>query len=408
MTRRSFQHGAVFRRNGKWVIRWRERMPGKDGHFVWKQRAETLESTATMTKAEARTILRERLSELDVSGQFHTRDTTFQELATRWESDSLPNKSRATQHGYMQLLNQRLLPFFGPYRLRDLQPSIVQRFVQRLIEESLAPQTVRNAYNTFRAILKFGRKLKYLKENPADGVELPTKKDKHERSVAARADVARIMHAFEERRDNTSVLIVQLAYMTGLRKGEIEGLKWKDIDFVQNEIRPVRAVWRGPEDWEGVEVPLKSPSSYKPLPLAPKLRELLLSRRAQAKRRGDDEYVFATADGKPATLANWERRKLYPLEIDLKLPQRITLHSLRHSHSTDLNELGVDPKTLQSQMRHADAKLTLTRYTHQIAEAQRQAVADLEKQLLSTRVEACCSQLFPTQAGADSAAPASA
>jgi integrase-like protein len=193
--RRSFQNGCLMKRNAKWVIRWRELVPTDDGQLRWKHKAETLGLVRTLTKGEAEAILRERLGELSPLAESPTRDTEFSEFLDRWQEESLPNKSLSTQCGYRKIVSKHLRPFFGPYSLRELNPSLVQRFVQERVKSGLTPQTTRNIYNTLRAILHFGKRLKYLKENPADGVELPRRAET-ERTALRPEDVLAILDAF--------------------------------------------------------------------------------------------------------------------------------------------------------------------------------------------------------------------
>jgi integrase len=381
--RRSFQNGCLMKRKGKWVIRWRERVPTEDGELRWKHRAETLGLIRNLTKGEAETILRERLAELNPLAQFPTRDTEFTELLERWEKESLPNKSLSTQEGYRKIVTKHLKPFFGPYSLREISPSLIQRFVQDRVKSGLTPQTTRNIYNTLRAVLNFGKRLKYVKENPADGVELPRRAER-ERNVLRPEDVLAILDAF--RNDGMSKALVLCAYLTGLRRGEISGLKWQDVDFLANVIRPQQAVWNGQE------CGLKSKAAYKPLPLPQKLREVLLELRGESKYRQDGNYVFTARNGKPVNLSNWGRRRLKPLQKRLALPE-ISLHCFRHTHSTQLNALGTDPKTLQTQLRHANPEITLGRYTHQVPELQKAAVQQLEEKLYRPQEK---TQLFST------------
>jgi integrase len=381
--RRSFQNGCLIKRKGKWVIRWRERVPAEGGELRWKHRAETLGLVRNLTKGEAETTLRERLAELNPLAQFPTRDTEFTELLERWEKESLPNKSLSTQDGYRKIVTKHLKPFFGPYSLREISPSLIQRFVQDRVKSGLTPQTTRNIYNTLRAVLNFGKRLKYVKENPADGVELPRRAER-ERNVLRPEDVLAILDAF--RNDGMSKALVLCAYLTGLRRGEISGLKWQDVDFLANVIRPQQAVWNGQE------CGLKSKAAYKPLPLPQKLREVLLELRGESKYRQDGNYVFTARNGKPVNLSNWGRRRLKPLQKRLALPE-ISLHCFRHTHSTQLNALGTDPKTLQTQLRHANPEITLGRYTHQVPELQKAAVQQLEEKLYRQEEK---TQLFST------------
>lgn len=197
-------------------------------------------------------------------------------------------------------------------------------------------------------------------------------------------EVLTILDAF--RNNRTSKALVMCAYLTGLRRGEISGLKWQDVDFLAGVIRPQQAVWNGQE------CGLKSKAAYKPLPLPQKLRDALLELRAESKFRQDGDYVFTARNGKPLNLSNWGRRKLKPLQKKLGL-REISLHCFRHSHSTQLNALGTDPKTLQTQLRHANPEITLGRYTHQVPELQKAAVQQLEEALYRLEEK---TQLFST------------
>lgn len=384
MTRRSFQKGTLVKRNGKWVGRWRERVSDENG-FVWKHRAETFGYTRNISKGEAEAMLRERLGELNPLAQCPTRDNTFGQLAARYREESLPNRSLSTRNGYEKLLRKHLLPFFGQYNLRDINPALVQRFVHSRVKEDLTPQTVRNIYNCLRAIFKFGKKLRYLKENPADGVELPRRDTQQARVVLTPEQVTSVIRAFTN--DQLSYAIVLCAYLTGLRHGEIAGLKWKDVDLLGCEIRPAQAVWNGKE------CGLKSRAAYKPLPLSPILREAFLVLRQNTQHVSDTDYVFATRSGKPLNLANWTRRRLKPIVRSMGLPE-VSLHCLRHSLCTQLNDLGTDPKTLQAQARHADAETTLNRYTHQVPETQRKWVGKLDELLRQMLDKDVQTQLF--------------
>ena len=389
-TRRSFQKGYVTDRRGKWIIRWRERVL-KDGKLAWAHRLETLGATSSMTKGEARKILLERRNELNPLAHFPARETTLEQLGRRWEQESLPNKSLPTQAGYRKLLKKHILAGDGLalvcLRLPDLSPGLVQRFVSRKTEAGLSPQTVRNIYHLLRSILRFGIRLKLLMENPSNGVELPKKLGpRQERAVYTPEQVSAILTAFEQQGDLLSRTLILSVYFTGLRRSELCGLRWQDADLQRKEIRPQRAVWNG------LECDLKSAASYSALPIPEILRDALLELRLRSRFANPCDPVFVGPGGKPMILANWVRRKLRPVLRQLALPMG-ALHSFRHTRSTRLNFLGVDPRTLQALNRHADVGVTFKHYTHLVPGVQRQAVDLMEAEFL-----AACGNLCSTGA----------
>ena len=153
---------------------------------------------------------------------------------------------------------------------------------------------------------------------------------------------------------------------TGLRRGELLGLKWTDIDLRRKTMRIQRSIAR--QNGSVGEVPLKTKNAYRTLPLSEDAVEVL---KEQKKKAGDSPYVFPSPAREPMT----PDTVLHRLQRVLKragLP-RIRFHDLRHTFATLALQNGVDVKTVSGMLGHYSAGFTLDTYAHVTTSAQIQA-----------------------------------
>ena len=153
---------------------------------------------------------------------------------------------------------------------------------------------------------------------------------------------------------------------TGLRRGELLGLKWEDIDLDRGNLRVKRQIAR--IDGEIVEAPLKTKNAYRTLPLAEDTVDVL---QQQKKKVGSSPWVFPSPTGGPISPDS----VLHMLHRVLKragLP-RVRFHNLRHTFATLALQNGVDIKTVSGMLGHFSAGFTLDTYAHVTGAAQRQA-----------------------------------
>lgn len=156
------------------------------------------------------------------------------------------------------------------------------------------------------------------------------------------------------------------AYDTGLRRGELLGLKWVDIDLERGDLRVRRQIAR--INGEVVEAPLKTKNAYRTLPLAEDTIGVL---KAQKQKTGDSPWVFPSPTGRPISPDS----VLHMLHRVLKragLP-RVRFHDLRHTFATLALQNGVDVKTVSGMLGHFSAGFTLDTYAHVTTASQRQA-----------------------------------
>ena len=167
---------------------------------------------------------------------------------------------------------------------------------------------------------------------------------------------------------------VELA--TGLRRGEILGLKWEDLDLERGDLRVKRQVSR--INGEVVEAPLKTKNAYRTLPLA---EDTIAVLKEQKKKAGGSPWVFPSPTGGPISPDS----VLHMLHRVLKragLP-RVRFHDLRHTFATLALQNGVDVKTVSGMLGHFSAGFTLDTYAHVTTAAQKEAARTMEKVLMA-------------------------
>ena len=149
---------------------------------------------------------------------------------------------------------------------------------------------------------------------------------------------------------------------TGLRRGELLGLKWQDIDWNNGIIKVRRQVAR--VDGQIVEAPLKTKNSYRAVTISQQAIEVLKQQKAKTK----DQYVFPSANGgpiSPDSVNNMLKRVLERAGIP-----KVRFHDLRHTFATIALQNGVDIKTVSGMLGHFSAGFTLDTYVHATTSAQ--------------------------------------
>ncbi len=166
--------------------------------------------------------------------------------------------------------------------------------------------------------------------------------------------------------------MVLLGILTGLRMGEILGLRWKDLDLVSGQLRVEQAVYRGQ-----VGSP-KTKGSRRTLPLPQGLIGVLTSFKAQSARRSDEGLVFRTRNGTPYSDTNLLHRFLKPAGQKIGAPW-LNWHTLRRTHTTLLQLAGGSLKDAQAQLGHSKLSTTFEIYTLPIPAHQRAVVEKLSQ-----------------------------
>jgi integrase len=158
------------------------------------------------------------------------------------------------------------------------------------------------------------------------------------------------------------------AALTGLRKSELLGLRWQDYDGQQLTVKRSR--------WNGIENEPKTRRSRSPIPVVRQLRDALEAHRLRAGQLAQPDLpIFQAGNGKPLNLDNLARRVITPVS------QWHGWHAFRRGLATNLHDLGVDDKTIQTILRHSNIGITQNIYIKSVNEAQVNAMDTLSEKL---------------------------
>ena len=277
---------------------------------------------------------------------------TVAEWAEQWFAAQLQIKA-TTAGGYRLWIDNHIVPTWGRRRLVDVGHAEVQAWVTRLASDH-APSTVRQIYFVFSMMMKFAIRDGRVSRNPCEAVQLPRIVRKR-RSYLTHMQVHRLAAECGEYGD----LVLFLAY-TGLRWGEMTGLKIGRVDFARRRVEiseavtvaSGRIVWSTPKSGHSRSVPFP---------------EFLVDRVAERCRgRGPDELVFEGPAGGLLRSGNFRRRQFEVgiatcQETDPSFP-RITIHDLRHTAASLAVSAGANVKLVQRMLGHASAAMTLDVY----------------------------------------------
>jgi integrase len=263
--------------------------------------------------------------------------------------------------GYSQAFEAKIIPEFGNLRVSAVTRNDVQDLVDRMLGEGLGPSTVKNAILPLRAMYRRLASRSEVAKNPTLGLSLPANRARRER-VAGPVEADRLLAVLGPE-DRT---VFATALYAGLRRGEIKGLRWCDVDLEAGLIR----VERGWDDVEGPIAP-KSRAGRRRVPLARPLRALIVEHRLRRGSPGGDELVFGRAGGRPMN-TEWVTRRARKTWEQAGL-ESIGLHECRHTYASFMVAAGVNAKALSTYMGHSSITVTLDRYGHLMPGSEDQA-----------------------------------
>ena len=384
------QKGAIFmakrRANGEGNIRKR-----KDGRWEGRYTAGRDPDTGKpiyknvlgKTQAETKEKLKQAIEEnkgLDVvkAGRY-----TVGQWMDVWFENYAKIKVRPSSHQtYQGYIKNHIKPAIGDIPLNKLTSLELQALYKKLLEggrvervesknkpKGLSPKTVRNIHQIISSALELARSQKLISTNPADSCALPKVEHREMKTLTAEQLAA----FFREARNSGVFEMYYLELVTGLRRGELLGLKWEDVNLNYATLTIRRQITR--INGEVVEAPLKTKNSYRTLSIGSDAIEILTGQRQKVS----GEYVFPSPTGgpiSPDSVLNMLHRVLGRAGLP-----KVRFHDLRHTFATLAIQNGVDVKTVSGMLGHFSAGFTLDTYAHVTTAAQKEAARAMEKVL---------------------------
>ncbi|HEV2134261.1 MAG TPA: site-specific integrase [Terracidiphilus sp.] len=380
MSKARYQKGCVsLIKNGSgqpvWVFRWRTTLP--DGKRVPRQKVigtpERFNSKAAAEKAAAGLRLL-----INADGPNELKAITMQALIEHYKKTELidqgdEGKSFSTRHRYESCLRRWIEPRWGTHQLGEIKTVAVEQWLRQVDRANGTKAKIRNLMGT---LFNHAIRWEFTDRNPITG---PVRgSGVRQSSKRARVpDVLTIeeMQALLAALDVRERTLVFLAMVTGLRMGELAGLKWKDADFANLLLHVERSVVYQ------VVGRCKTEASKKPVPLDEYLAQDLLEWYRYAPCVGPEDWIFAStckrAGKKRGQVPLWlqpvMRYHVVPAARRVGITKRLGWHTFRHTYSTLLKDNGEDVKVVQELLRHASVKITLDIYTQAMTPAKRKA-----------------------------------
>lgn len=313
---------------------------------------------------------------------------TVAEFLEIWRQKHVAKQEPKTQAFYGHMI-RHIVSSIGAVKLKDLGPLHVENLLEAH-RGKVSGTTLHHIYCTLRAALNKGVRWRLVPgENPCKGVDPPSRSTGRPQPYT-RDEILRLLAAAK---DDPLYALYLLALWTGMREGELLGLKWEDIDLDSGWLR-IRRSLEGVRNGEPVFGDPKTEQSERDVPLSPALitalrehksRQQVLLRLNAGEKWRDHGLVFTNRHGGPLDPSNLRNRHWYPLLRRAGL-RKITIHGLRHTAATVmLTDLGYDVKTVQELLGHTEARTTMDIYGHGRDHKKREAVRRMDSLLTASK-----------------------
>jgi integrase len=331
-------------------------------------------------RADAERLRREKLSEIDKGAVVMPTKLTFAQFIAIWLRDYAETNVRARSlESYRDTIRRELIPAFGGLELQQLTAQHVRALMAKMTGRGLAPATVNRAYRLLHEILACAVKWEYVVRNVSQGVDPPRQVRREMRTLDADG-VRRLFDAFA---GHKILPFVQLAVWTGMRRSELGGLRWRDVDLENATIRVVQGIHRL-RGGTYITEPPKSERGRRSIALPLSAVDMLRAYRRTQSTIDPERLVFSSSDGTP-----WS-----PDQVTQSFLWRarrtgfdgLRLHDLRHTSATLLFSRNVHPKVVQERLGHHSVALTLDTYSHTLPGMQGAAAQILDDILATAEV----------------------
>ena len=313
---------------------------------------------------------------------------TVREYLEDWLELKEPTLSPTTAAWYRYVIRRHVLPELGHLSLNELKPQHIQRTYSRRLKATpdgkrqLSPSSVRCIHRVLHSALSQAVRLQLITRNPCDAVDPPRGSRRGPRYWKPE-EAARFLEAIK---GNRLFALFHLALGTGLRRGELLGLRWADVDLQRgyltvNQVR-VRA---------GAKTVSKEPKtsgSRRTIALSKQVCETLKrhaaaqqeEKRVMGEAYTDNGLVFAGIDGSPLN-PDYIGSQYFQRLITLAGVPRINFHGLRHTHATLLAMGGVPLKTVSARLGHSSVRITGDIYSHVLDRMDKEAAEKFDAAL---------------------------
>ena len=382
---------------------------GRDERYKQIQRTTTIKRPEGLTPAKERKEIERLAAEWERAQRAEFEKTRSKEskdkitLATfineHWMKDNIEDGAHSPNTvSFNRYMAADILEYFGPKKkLAAIDAEAVKRYVKYLNTEARTkrgepykPKTITHHYAALRSILEYARRFRYIPFNPCADLSAKEKPHGGKKGVQAEdfltLENEKKFRAALETEPLFLRCLLDLLLSTGMRRGEAVGLQWGDIDRDSMEIAIRRGVTIDKAAPSGLRIGPTKTGESRSVPIEPRMLALLdaLKREQQEKFKAvflPHAFIFCSSTDAYSPLYVTLPTKWQAAFVKRHNLQRVSPHDLRHTFATSLIEHGVDIKTTQELLGHADPSTTLRHYAGSSPEKRRKAIEDREKLL---------------------------
>ena len=373
--------GSIQRHHGKRGMSWYAVVDLPPDPTTGKRRQKRVSAP---TKRECEEKVRELLHRADQAPFTRAANPNVAQLIEQWLEFVEPSLRSSSYRRYRDTLILHVVPIIGHVKLSKLSPPELQRLYANRLAFGLSPTTVHHLHVVLHRMLKHAVRWGLVARNVSEMID-PPRRTFPEITTWNEEQVTRFLRAGD---GHHLAAFWRLALLTGMRRGELLGLKWEDANLDRGTVSVRRTLSRGVGGtWELGE--LKTNASRRSIALPHScvlaLRKHKAVQNAERLRLGeiweDNGFIFTNRTGGPLHV-NSMAPQFKKLIQACDLP-RIRFHDLRHTSATFLLGRGVHPKIVQERLGHADISMTLNLYSHVTPDMQRAAADTIDDALSS-------------------------
>jgi integrase len=321
------------------------------------------------------------------------KKVTVKKFMLDWlENEKKPHIATTTYDGYYNRMYAYIFPRIGKFPVQQVEPFHISQFFAELRRNGrirgkggLSENTLKKIYVLLNAAFNKAVKFHLIKNNPVQALDSPQPED-YEAPPMKPKELGQLLKAAKD--DIFMFTYILFALFTGMRKSEMLGLEWSNLDLENKtiEVKMTLVASQHTKETTKHEKKTKNKTSKRLIKMADSLTNALEQlkeyQKKMKKELGDEyykkkKYVFCRPDGKnyyPTTIT----RKLKKLIIKAKLNEKYNVHTLRHSFTTIGSDKKINPKILQKMLGHSTILTTLKYYTHPELELQNEVLQTME------------------------------
>lgn len=305
-----------------------------------------------------------------------SKDVTVADRCYRYIEENKNDWSPYTIKNRSSWVKLNIYPFFKDIRMTDLTVYQVQKFLNYLYE-SFTVESAKTRFGFFKSVIKECYRMKEINENLCDFVKTPKKQSNDIAEVYTKEETLQLFSMIENEDFELPIFLIALL---GLRKGEVYGLTWDNIDFENNTVTvdkisiyiDKQLIFKTPKTKDSKRT-LSAPAE-----LMQKLeKEKMKQEELEKKDILDNEYNLVCLNRQIEPYKGDDLNRYFRKFCKENNFKQVRIHDLRHTNATLLLLSGTDMKTVSNRLGHTDIKITMNKYSHVLEEMDRKASDNL-------------------------------